>query len=60
MKKKIKSIIRNWAGLENSGGTPIDLTYGGPLRVQSTVEPAEKCSFNDVWKNIARLNSQNC
>lgn len=60
MKKKIQSIIRNWAGLENSGGTPIDLTYGGGPRVQSTVEPAEKSSFNDVWKNIARLRSQTC
>lgn len=54
MKKLVKSFLERLAGLDQTAGTPIDLTLGGPLRLKSTCEPDQKLEFNEFWQRIHR------
>jgi hypothetical protein len=49
MKKLIQRILFG----KSIPGESFDLTAGKP-RVQSTCEPAEKASFNEVFQNVHR------
>lgn len=48
----MKKIIQRILFGPEPAGFPIDLTLGGPLRVQSTCEPDERLGFNEFWQHV--------
>lgn len=56
MKKIFKSLIDRLQGFDPSIGEPIDLTYGGGARVQSTVNPDQELGYNEFWERIYAMN----
>jgi hypothetical protein len=56
MKKILKALIYKLQGIDPTIGEPIDLTYGGGARVQSTVKPDNQLEYNEFWSRIYEVN----
>jgi hypothetical protein len=56
MKTILKSLIDRLQGFDPSIGEPIDLTYGGGARAQSTVNPEQELGYNEFWTRIHEMN----
>jgi len=56
MKKILKALIYKLQGIDPTIGEPIDLTYGGGARVQSTVNPDQELGHNEFWERIYKMN----
>lgn len=56
MKNLFKTLIYKVYGIDPTIGEPIDLTYGGGARVQSTVNPDQQLSHNEFWTRIYEAN----
>jgi hypothetical protein len=56
MKKILKALIYKMQGIDPTIGEPIDLTYGGGARVQSTVNPGQELGYNEFWERIYKMN----
>jgi hypothetical protein len=56
MKNLFKTLIQKLQGIDSTIGEPIDLTYGGGARVQSTVNPGQELGYNEFWERIYKMN----
>ena len=56
MKHLFKNLILRLQGFDLTIGEPIDLTYGGGARAQSTVEPDTNLGYNEFWQRVYEMN----
>ena len=56
MKDFFKNLVLKMQGFDSTIGEPIDLTYGGGARAQSTVNPDQALSYNEFWQRIYAMN----
>lgn len=56
MKDFFKNLVLKIQGFDPTIGEPIDLTYGGGARAQSTVNPDQALNYNEFWERIYEMN----